>query len=188
MKRASTLAALSFASLFAMPAFATTTALTTDGTWFAFDVDELTSASTGLEWIELNNGSPLTFTFSLTNQGILKIVDAGFAGDTFSIDGIGSLLTATSAVPQSPAEPGTGLDFDAAFANHSRFSFAEVFLGAGSYSISGALLQSAVDGSNVPFNATVGGISVTAVPLPASGLLLLGASGVLGAIRRRITA
>ena len=72
--------------------------------------------------------------------------------------------------------------------NHTRFSFAEVLLGAGSYSISGALLQSAVDGSNVPFNATVGGISVTAVPLPASGLLLLGASGVLGAIRRRITA
>lgn len=187
MKRAPTLAALSFASLFAMPAFATTTALTTDGTWFAFDVDELTSVSTGLEWIDLT-GSPLTFTFSLTNQGILKIVDAGFAGDTFSIDGIGSLLTATSAVPQSPAEPGTGLDFDAAFANHTRFSFAEVLLDAGSYSISGALLQSAVDGSNVPFNATVGGISVTAVPLPASGLLLLGASGVLGAIRRRITA
>lgn len=172
---------LGAASLVSPTSFATTIALSTDGSWEAFDVDELTSASFGLEWIDLA-GDPLDFTFTLTTPGVLRIVDAGFAGDTFEYSVNGALAQTSAVSAMSDGMLNVGLDFDAAFAN-PLFSAAEVLLGPGSYTVSGVLLQSA-ELEGVALNATVGGISVTAVPLPASALLFVGAGGILARLRR----
>ena len=59
-------------------------AVLTQGQWTAFDVDELTALSGGVEWIDLTTGSPLSFDFTIAAgyRGVLTVVDAGFAGDT----------------------------------------------------------------------------------------------------------
>jgi len=174
------------AAAFAMPASALE--LAADGQWQTFDVDDLLSTNGGLGWIDLD-GSPLEFSFTLTGAAVLRVVDAGFGGDRFSIvnqAGLSPVVlgeTSTVATPDV-ATATTVVDFDLAFSDHDTFSFAEFALAPGSYAITGMLTQSAIfDGS--PINATLGGIQLTAVPLPASGLLLLGASGLFGAVTRR---
>jgi len=58
-------------------------------------------------------------------------------------------------------------------------------LGAGSHSITGLLSQSALDDSNLPINATVGAVSLTAVPLPAAAWLYLTGTALMGIVSRR---
>lgn len=176
--------AIALLSSLALPASALEIA--TDGGWYAFDVDELTSVSGGVEWIDLD-GNPLAFSFSLVQGGVLRVVDAGFRGDRFEVIDADTLLTLTqTSVVANPDVMGDTpeTDFDAAFSDHAVFSYLELVLAPGSYNLTGLLSQSAIfDGAAL--NATFGALSVTAVPLPASGFLLLGAGGLLRSIARR---
>ena len=161
---------------------ADTVAITADNTWHAFDVDDFSATSGGLEWIDVNNGSALTYSFTLAADAALTIVDAGFAGDRFEVfdNGVslGLTSTATNTYPTS-----VGTNFDAAL-NNANYSFATYLLTAGTHQITGLLTQSALAGGQ-PLNATVGGLRVAPVPLPASLLLFLSGSGLLGFMRRR---
>lgn len=156
--------------------------LNADGQWHAFDVDSDLSNSGGLEWIDLDSNT-LSFDFTLTGSAILKVVDGGFAGDRFQVFDNGLLVDQTSlAVNNYP--DGVGLDFDAAFANTS-FSRGVFLLAAGNHSITGLLSQSALDDTGSPLNATVGAVSLTAVPVPAAAWLYMTGAGLLGLVSRR---
>jgi hypothetical protein len=159
-------------------------------------VDNGFSTSGGVEWIDnvtgpaipqyTGDGSKISFTFTLASQGLLKIVDAGYAGDRFEVFSGSTSIGLTSAVPVTSYEsspPNALTDFDAAYADHANFSYALFMLEAGTYTISGQLTQS-VQLAGAPLNATVGGLSVTAVPLPAAAWLLLSGFGGLGVMRR----
>ena len=168
-------------------------AVTTDGSWHEFDVDDFTSTSGGLEWIDnitgpagyAGDGSALTFTFTLGTAGILKVVDGGFGGDRFEVFDNGVSLGYTSVAPDSdPINKGT--DFDSAYSD-ATWSSAVFNLSAGTHNITGALIRSAlVDG--LAINATVGAVSVAAVPVPAAWGLFMAGSALLGAISRRRSA
>ena len=180
-----TLVAAALATALSLPVGAAQ--LAADSTWTPFDVDALTSQSGGLEWIDLD-GAALAFTFTLTRGGILRVVDAGFRGDVFQLtldDGVTiQALAPTSTVANPDISLETPeLDFDAAFAN-PLFSSATFHLAPGSYSLTGTLTQSA-NYAGEPLNATIGAVALTAVPVPAAGLLLLGGSGLLAAFARR---
>jgi hypothetical protein len=165
----------------ALCAQAEASTLTADGAWNAFDVDSSVSNSGNLEWIDLDNNS-LSFDFSLSGSAYLKVVDAGFAGDRFNVYDNGVLLDQTS-VASNTYPASIGLDFDVAYASplYSRGLF---WLGAGSHSITGLLSQSALNGTT-PINATVGAVSLTAVPLPAAAWLYLTGTALMGFISRR---
>lgn len=163
-------------------ASAETIAIDADNTWHAFDVDELLSAGGALDWISIEDGSTLSFTFTTTADTLLTIVDAGFAGDRFQVFNNGALLGETSATVQT--ESSVGLNFDTALAN-GNYSFATYLLSAGSHVITGTLSQSWLDEIGSPLNATVGGLRVSPVPLPGALVLLLSGTGLLGAMRRR---
>ncbi len=172
------------ALLLGVAAHAESVPVTVDGGWYSFDVDELTSASGGLEWIGIADGSALELTFT-AGEVLLTIVDAGFGGDMFRVFDNGVLLGTTSSVPAA-ATSSVGLNFDVALAS-GNFSFATFLLAAGSHVITGDLAQSAIDEFGA-LNATVGGLRVASVvPLPASLLLLLSGGGLLGFFRRRRT-
>ena len=157
--------------------------ISADGAWHAFDVDPSVANSGFSEWIDLNNDT-LSFEFSLSGAAILKVVDAGFAGDRFVVfNGFGNLLGATSS-PVNNYPANVGIDFDAAYAD-SNYSRGQFLLGPGNYQITGYLLDSALDDSHLPINATVGAISLTAVPLPAAVWLYAAGAGLLGLVSRR---
>ncbi len=61
-------------------------------------------------------------------------------------------------------------------------------LSAGQHSITGLLSLSALDDSNTPINATVGAVSLTAVPLPAAAWLYATGAALIGAVSRRRSA
>ncbi|QSB02523.1 hypothetical protein JWZ98_06155 [Methylomonas sp. EFPC1] len=156
--------------------------LNADGAWHAFDVDNSVSNSGGLEWIDLDNNA-LSFEFTLTGSAILRVVDAGFAGDRFKIFNAASVLGETSAaVNNYPTSVYS--DFDLAYTT-SGYSHGEFLLSAGSYQISGLLIESALDDTSTELNATVGAVSLTAVPLPAAAGLYAAGAGLLGLVSRR---
>lgn len=181
-------------SLLGSHAYAAPVPVQTDGRWYQFDVDELVSASGGLEWIDAivdesglytGDGSVLSFTFTLANPGALTIVDAGFGGDQFSIS-----VNGTEYVTSAPTlhdDQNSGTDFDSALSDNARYSFINIMLGAGEYTVSGELSASALDESGLPYNATVGGLRVSEVPLPAAGWLFFSALAPLFAMLRRRT-
>jgi hypothetical protein len=148
-----------------------------DDKWLAFDIDEAVSLSGGGEWIDLD-GNALRYEIDLERSALLKVVDAGFAGDRFEVFDKGALLVSTSvAVNTYPTS--VGIDFDAAF-DDSRYSRGMILLPAGSHTITGLLSTSALDDNGIPLNATVGAISLTAVPVPAAAGLYLAGSALLG--------
>jgi hypothetical protein len=184
-------------SALSVGAHATTVAIAADGGWNEFDVDSSTAISGGVEWIDnvsgpgipqyQGDGSALSFTFTLATQAVLKVVDAGFAGDQFQIfDGATSLgLTSSVQITEfNNNPPNVGTDFDAAYADHTNFSFFSLLLNPGTYTITGALTQS-MNLGGLPLNATVGALSVTPVPLPAALPLMLSGLGLLGGSLRR---
>lgn len=176
---------------------ATVVPVTQDGSWNAFTVDALsTSAANALNWIDVDYSSAagdadtLSFTFTVTDKAILRVVDLYSAGDTFNVaisSAAGTQLLSTSAV--TPRDLG-----DAAvppFVNSAAeawgnvdFSQLQIVLGAGTYTVTGSLLQSVTDGG-FALNSTAGSLSVTAVPEPTSLALVLAAAGVVGLVSRR---
>jgi hypothetical protein len=187
-----TLFAVALASAFSMQANASIITLASDGQWNTFDVDNTYAVSSGLEWIDAqsdlgynNDGSALHFTFTLTDPAYLTIVDGGFAGDQFQVFNNGTALGFTSvAINTYPTSIGT--NFDAALSDPA-YSSAVFYLGAGSYDITGLLTVSALDDSSNAINATVGAVSLTAVPVPAALGFFLAGSGLMGFFSRRRT-
>ncbi len=163
------------------------------GEWYLFDVDELIAKDSNLEWVDAQldyalgyqgDGSALSFVFTLSGLARLTVVDAGVAGDIFGvlINGFShqsSLVSAGSLVD-------IGVDFDAALSDGS-FSYLSLLLEPGTYTITGLLKQSAVDADSIPFNATVGGLRISAVNEPDTFVLVL--VGVMMIwLRRRLVA
>ncbi|HEX4939683.1 MAG TPA: hypothetical protein VFX11_13475 [Candidatus Kapabacteria bacterium] len=185
----SALAAALLAAALSVPAQATSVSVTTDGSWYQFDVDEVVAGSGGLEWIDAitdghglysGDGSALSFTFTLNQAGTLSIVDGGFGGDEYqvSVNGV-NYFTST---PLAPGLASTGTDFDAALANTDGFSYLNLFLNPGTYTVTGLLQVSASDPYGNPYNASVGGLRVSEVPVPAAAWLL--GSGLLALAAR----
>ena len=179
--------ALAAAAMMAVPAEATTVALASDGNWNEFNVDSMIASDFGNGWIDDADGSALSFTFTVPagQVGRLTVVDAGFAGDAFTLTNFGAALGTTSGVAVGTTAGSKQFDFDAALADpaYSRGLFT---FGAGSYSIGGSLLQSVLDGG-VDLDATNGAVrlSLTAVPEPAGTTLMLGGLAALALIARR---
>ena len=180
-------AALAAAAVMATPAHATSVNLAAGGGWSEFNVDSFLSPDGGTGWIDedyAGDNSALSFTFTIAKgmHGTLSVVDAGFAGDTFSITNFGSVLGATSGVPAGTSSGPTEFDFDAAFANPA-YSKGVFTLGAGTYSISGSLLQS-VDGDLDATNGAVR-LDVSAVPEPSTAALMLAGFAAAALLARR---
>jgi hypothetical protein len=168
----------------ALPANATTVAVSPDQSWHAFDVSDVLSADMGLNWFDFGSatGEALSFTINVAaGQAVqLTVVDAGYAGDRFEVFDNGNSIGLTSFVPADGAGLNVNLDFAAALANTS-FSSGFFYLGEGIHTITGSLFQSSLDSPN----NTVGALSVASVPLPAPLLLLLGGGGFMGLFTRR---
>jgi hypothetical protein len=164
---------------------ATTTELSVPGQWYTFDVEEGLAQSYGTEWIDIADGSALTFTFTIAAPALLRVVDAGFAGDRFNVTVNGASF-ATSAVPAGTlaASPNAGLNFDAAWANPAFSQGAWLLSAPGLYTVTGSLLQS-VTNAGAPLNSTVGALMLAPVPEPTTWMLLLAGLGVIGVVARR---
>jgi len=171
---------------------ATTVNAATDGRWYQFDVDEMLSGN--VRWVDAivdDNGlyqgdySDLTFTFTLNQTGTLTVVDAAIAGDEFQVKINGrNYSTSLSLDPDSTS---IGTNFDAALGDSHRYSYLTLQLAPGTYTVTGLLTASALDNSGEPYNATVGGLRVSAVPVPASVWLFGSAiAAVFARARRRV--
>lgn len=141
----------------------------TDGSWIQFDFDSAGSSLYDLTTQETS------FTFTLSQSSILRVVDLGFSGDRFEIYAKGVSLGLTS-LPFAQAED--QIFDEVAALNDSRFSKGNWNLAAGNYSITGIAVDS-------PYDAGIGALSVVAVPEPDSWALLLAGLGIVGAIARR---
>ncbi len=165
-----------------------TTVTISDNEWHAFDVDDFTSNSSNVEWIDITNGSALNFTFTLISDAILRVVDGGWSGDRFQVNSNGLLLGFTSPALNNtsvPALPPTQAGFDAAWTD-TNFSKASFLLAAGTYNITGVLNESASFDGLSPLIATVGAVMLAPVPEPTNAILLLAGLGVIAArIRTR---
>lgn len=119
--------------------------------------------------------APWTFDIAPSSAGSLIVLDLSISSDEFEIFNFGESLGVTS----SATSGGTcGVNFTCAFGdpNYSRGVFA---LSAGSYSISGIQI------TGIP-GAGAFIIQTAVIPVPASGLLLLGAlAGGAGLAARR---
>ena len=180
-------AALAAAAAIAAPAHATSVALAGDGSWNEFDVDSMLSSGGGTGWIDeayAGDDSALSFTFTIAtgSRGTLTVVDTGFAGDTFTITNGGAVLGTTAGVPAGTSAGPLVFAYDDALANPA-YSSGVFTLGAGTYSISGTLLQS-VDGD---LDATSGGLrlSVSAIPEPTNAALMFAGLAAVAVLARR---
>lgn len=178
--------ALSLCLAAAGAAHATTTEITVPGRWLEFNIDDTVSPSGGTQWIDTTDNSALSFSFTIATPTVLRVVDAGFAGDTFNVSINGSAFqtssVATVAYESNPAS--TFNDFDAAWADasYSRGSF--LLSTPGTYTVTGSLLQS-VSFAGAPLNATIGAVMLAPVPEPTTWALLLAGLGALGFAARR---
>ena len=182
------LTALVLTAVCGSAAHATDVPLAADGRWSAFTVDDFVGPSFDKRWIDFADGSALGFSFNVPAGmvGLLTVVDAGFAGDTFSVSDAGAALGATSGVPASTVDGAVALDFDGAFADPA-FSRGVFTLSAGAHRITGRLEQSVSDGG-VPLDATEGAVRLTlaaAVPEPSTTAMLIAGLGVVGFVARR---
>lgn len=186
------LIALAFASVFSAPVSASTINLAADGVWQTFDVDSFVSATGGVEWIDaqfdpangyIGDGSELHFVFTLTTAAYLTVVDGGFAGDQFEVFDNGASLGFTSQAVNSFPDS-IASNFDAALANPD-FSRGVFFLSAGQHDITGLLSLSALDSDGIAFDATVGAVRLSQVPVPASLGLFLAGNALIGMVGKR---
>ena len=180
------MAAAIAAAMIAPAAHATTVAIAGDGSWNEFAVDNFLAPDNG--WID-DTGAALNYTFTIAagQHGTLTIVDAGFAGDTFAITNFGAALGSTAGVAPGTTDGPLEFDFDAALANPA-YSHGVFTLGAGTYAISGALLQSVFDSAaGADLDATDGAVRLTisTIPEPSSTTLLLGGLAVAALAARR---
>ena len=187
-------AALAAAAVIAAPAHASTAALPADGSWSEFTVDSFVGPAYGTGWIDGTDGSPLSFSFTIAagNVGTLRVVDLGFAGDTFTLSNNGAALGTTSSVAVGNVDGSVEFDEAAALADPA-YSHGVFTLAAGTYSISGSLLQSVFDNhAGVDLDATYGAISLTtaaAVPEASNAAMLLaGLAAAALMVRRRQSA
>jgi len=161
----------------------------TDNVWQGFDVDPVSALGNSTSWINIDDGTTLSFTLTTTLGGTLKVIDLGNAGDTFNVNIMGTggqQNLATSTVPATSTSFAPLNGFDAALANPD-FSRGLFNLAPGTYTISGSLLQSAiVDGAAL--DATSGALEFSPVPLPAALPLFLSALAGFGVAARRRTA
>ena len=181
--------ALAAAAVIAAPAHATTVALPADGSWSEFTVDSFVGPAYGTAWVDYTNGSPLSFSFTIAtgDVGTLRVIDLGFAGDTFTVTNQGAVLGTTSGVAQGNVDGVVISDYAAALANPA-YSHGVFTLGAGTYSISGSLLQSVFDNyAGVDLDATTGAVSLTtaAVPEASNAAMLLGGLAAFALLARR---
>jgi hypothetical protein len=157
-----------------------------EGKWYAFDVDDQVSA--GLEWIDAqsapgyeNDGSVLSFHFTLTQATEFRVVDGGYGGDEFNVSINGISYATSAAVDTDPNRVST--NFDAAWINPD-YSKRSWILGPGDYTVTGSLTRSAVV-SGIEVNATVSAVQL--VPEPGTwGMLVAGLAAVAGIARRRL--
>ncbi len=175
------------AAALSLHAQATTVALPSNGSWFAFDVDVVAAGSAA--WIDAaysGDFSPLSFSFLISagHVGVLTVVDGGHAGDNFTLALNGNASYASTSAGTNNFPANVGLDFDAALANadYSRGSFN---LGPGAYTLSGSLLLSARDASGSALDATVGGVSLRVNQVPEPSSILLAGLGLLALRLRR---
>jgi len=181
--------ALAAAAVIAAPAHATTVALPADGSWSEFTVDSFVGPAYGTAWVDYTNGSPLSFSFTIAtgDVGTLRVIDLGFAGDTFTVTNQGAVLGTTSGVAQGNVDGVVISDYAAALANPA-YSHGVFTLGAGTYSISGSLLQSVFDNyAGVDLDSTTGAVSLTtaAVPEASNAAMLLGGLAAVALLARR---
>jgi len=178
--------ALTLGVVFASQAQASTVALVANGDWNEFNVNDEFSTTQGVEWIDFNDsnspdfGSALTYQFTIASgfKGLLSVVDAGVAGDSFQIFNNGQSVGFTSNTNNTIEYSN---DFNSNLTN-ANFSSGVFALNEGSYNISGALFSTLQ-----PFNATNGALKleVTSVPLPGTFGLLAGGLSLLAFLRRR---
>lgn len=165
-----------------------TTVSVAQGTWHLFDVIDpvFGLGNNDLGWTDIGDGSSLSFNFTIETgrTGFLTVVDAGFSGDEFSIMLNGAALANTSAAINSYPDS-LGLDFDAALTD-ARFSRGVYALGAGTYTVTGALARSALDDTGTALNATVGALRLE-IPEPSPLALLMAAGGAMVLLGRRRT-
>ncbi len=184
------LAACALAGLVAAtPARATDIALAAGAGWSEFTVDSFVAPSFGTGWIDIADGSALRFAFTVPTgaTATLTVVDAGFAGDTFTVTDFGSRVGTTSSVPVGTASGTPVFDFDTAFGS-AAFSRGTFSFGAGQHLVGGALAQSVRDASGAALDATNGAVRLAIaapVPEPSSVLLLAGGLAALAVRRRR---
>jgi MYXO-CTERM domain-containing protein len=186
--------ALAAAAVIATPAQATSVALAADGGWNEFTVDNTAGPAFGNGWIDYTDGSALSFSFTIAagNVGTLRVVDLGFAGDTFNITNAGALIGTTSSVAIGDVDGAVETDYAAALANPA-YSHGVFTLAAGTWSISGSLLQSVFDNhAGADLDATYGAVSLTtaaAVPEASNAAMLLaGLAAAALMVRRRQSA
>lgn len=140
-----------------------------DGTWFEFDFAEAGTPIYDLVSLDTS------FSFTVSQTSLLRVVDLGFAGDRFEIYSNGQLLGQTSGAVASFADQ--QFDADLAWADNA-FSKGAWTLAAGTYTITGTAFVSPLDGGYAA-------MSVVAVPEPGEWAMMLAGLGVLGAIARR---
>lgn len=128
-----------------------------------------------------------TYSFTLASSAWLLVTDYQFAGDIFTVS-VNGLTLLTSIVDTSGAPE---YDFTAAYLSQD-FSSLTALLGPGSYTISGTAAASPYtegDGAIALFTALPDASLVVpdlnVIPLPASGLMLLGGLGLAGLLTRR---
>lgn len=161
------------------------------GQWKSFDVDDARGPLFSNVWIDshvesgyANDGSAISFSFSLASDAYLRVIDSGLNGDVFSVIDNGVALGATS----SPVDPGTvylgstDTDLNNAFAG-TNFSKATFLLSAGNHVITGLVVPgTSAIGEGY---STVGAIMLTPVPEPETYGMLLAGLALIGAIARR---
>jgi hypothetical protein len=169
-------------------AHATDVTLTPNGAWNEFFVVDpaFNLGNTDLSWIDINDYSKISFSFTVAAgfHATVTVVDGAFSGDVFTVSANGAALGNTSAAANS--YPVSTLDYDAALAS-ADFSRGVYGFHAGSYTVTGALFASALDGDGLPLNTTVGALKLEIAPVPEGSTLamLLAGLGVVGLLARR---
>ncbi len=176
---------------------ATVVPVTQDGNWYAFNIGAEDTPDGNLNWHDgsytgsyAGDAGALSFTFTVADKAILRVVDTGFAGDVFyvSLNGHAPMLSSGASLPfvDQATAPIVAPDAYADAWADTAFSRGEWLLSAGSYTVTGSLAKSVIDLSNLtPLNSTSGGLSVTAVPEPTS--MAMAVVGVLVLLMRRRT-